>query len=115
MPALRTDDLVIPQGTTWETHWPVQNTDGTVADLTGWKVKSEVRANPSDPEVLHTWSTDVGNAIVSDGEVILTLIPEVSSAWTWREGVYDIKLYRLDGTVVRLTQGMIYVNKEVTR
>lgn len=112
---LRTDDLLIPQGTTWECHWPVQNSDGTPADLSEWSLRSQIRPAIDSSTILYTWSIADGNASIISGEVVLMLTPETTAAWDWSNAVYDIKLFKPNGTVVRLTQGKLTVSREVTR
>lgn len=111
---LREDDLLIAQGSTWGLIIPVINPDGTAADLTGWEPRAQVRKNVKDSTVLYEWSVDDGNASIEESNVILTVPAPVSSAWTWRQGAYDVEVF--NGTqVVRLTQGTIRVDPEVTR
>lgn len=113
--SLRTDSLLIPQGTTWEVRWPVQNSDGTPADLDGWSVRAQLRRSITADEPLHEWSTAVGNASIVDGHVSLRVQPSESESWAWASGVYDVELFHTDGRVVRVTQGSIRVDQEVTR
>jgi hypothetical protein len=113
--SLRTDDLVIPQGATWEIHWPVLNLDGTPTDLTTWGVRAQVRTNVSADTVLYEWNSAAANVSLLAGEVVLSVPASDSSAWPWTDGVYDVELFQSDGTVIRLTQGHIKVSKEVTR
>lgn len=109
---LRKDDLLIPQGATWEMHWPIQNTDKSDADLSGWDARSQVRASRSDDTVLHEF-----DASVSGSDVVLKVSAAESSAWDWRQGVYDVELFKDEAVVrvVRVTQGTITVDLETTR
>lgn len=113
--SLRTDDLVIPQGATWEIHWPVLNLDGTPTDLTTWSVRAQIRTNVNANTTLYEWSSAAGNVLLLSGEIVLSVPASTSSAWTWTDGVYDVELFQPDGTVIRLTQGHVTVDKEVTR
>jgi len=112
---LRTDRLIIPQGTSWEAQWPVQNEDGSVADLTGWTPRAQARTRVSSREVLHEWTSALGNINIVDNIVSMTVLPITSSTWDWREAVFDVELYHTDGRVVRISQGEIKVDPEVTR
>ena len=113
--SLRTDDLVIPQGATWEIHWPVLNLDGTPMDLTSWGVRAQIRTNVNADTVLYEWNSTAGNVSLLAGDVVLSVSASDSSAWDWSVGVYDVELFQPDGTVIRLTQGQVTVDKEVTR
>lgn len=115
MAELRTDDLLIPQGVTWEVRWPLLESDGSPVDLTGWGVRSQVRKSASSLDVLHEWSSAAGNAELVDSAVVLSVAPEVSSAWTWTAGVYDVELFHADGRVLRMTQGKVKISAEITR
>lgn len=112
---LRTDDLLIPQGASWEVRWPINNPDGTPTDLTSWTIRAQVRESVSSAVVLHEWTTALGNAMNVTNSVALTVDPAVSSAWTWTAGVFDVELVNVDGRVWRVTQGTIRVDPEVTR
>lgn len=112
---LRTDDLTIPQGTTWEVRWPVQNDDGTPADLDGWLVRAQARTSKTAPVTLHEWSNAAGNASLIDASVSLRVAPEESSAWEWSSAVFDVEIHHTDGRVARITQGRLMVDSEVTR
>ncbi len=105
--------LAIPQGTTWERRWLISDPDsGTPRDLSEWTARGQVRAAHSDDEVLHEWDDiDCG----ADGYVTVAVAPAESSAWTWRDAVYDIELVDPTGRVVRIAQGAVRVSPEVTR
>lgn len=107
---LRTDDLVIPQGATWEVRWPIVGEDGAPADLSGWEARAQARSTIPSPAVLHEFDT-----AVVDSSVALKLTPAESSAFVWTKAVYDVELFHPDGRVVRVTQGAIRIDPEVTR
>lgn len=100
-------DLYIPQGTTWSQSWQI-----THYDLTGttWTGRSQVRRHADSEIVLHDFTVSVDEAIVT-----LSVLPDISSTWTWKTGVYDVEIVAEDGRVLRLVQGGIYVSREVTR
>ena len=113
---LRTDSLVIPQGSTWGMKWPVVEVDGvTPYDLTGWSPRAQVRPSQKSATVLHEWSAALGNAEVDGHHVVLRVTPDESSSWEWSRGDFDIELTNVDGRVVRITQGQVRVDREVTR
>lgn len=113
--SLRTDNLTIPQGTTWETRWPILDSAGAPADLTGWDVRAQVRTNKFSDSTLYEWSSTIGNASVIGSEVSLRVSATESPDWNWRTGVYDVEIFHSDGRVLRVTQGEILVDIEVTR
>jgi beta-glucosidase-like glycosyl hydrolase len=111
----RTDDLLILQGTSDGFVIPVLDPDEDPADLTDWTARAQVRATRASTDILYEWSEAAGNVTVSGNEFTFTVAPEVSSAWAWRDGVYDVEAVKNTGEVVRLTQGTISVDAEVTR
>lgn len=106
---MRTDDLVILQGSTWEMHWPIIDDTGAPADLTGWAARAQVRLTRAATDVLYQF-----DATVSGSDIVLRVEADTSSAWTWSFGVYDLEIYN-DTQVVRVTQGRVTVDQEVTR
>lgn len=108
-------DLVIEQGTTWGIAFPLLDEADQPADLTGWSARAQVRTKVGDSTVLYEWSSDGGNIEVGNGRAILTVPPAVSSAWTWRKGVYDLELTSPSGDVIRPVGGGVRVDPEVTR
>lgn len=112
MPALQAD-LHIEQGTTWSRGFrpQVNGTDLLTAD---WQLRAQVRRAAASPEVLHEWSTQAGNAEVTNGVAVLLVAPEESAAWAWRSGVYDLEASH-DGLTYRLAEGRVTVSRVVTR
>lgn len=116
MPALNLD-LTVEQGTTWA-HGFIPKINGSPVLAAGWTAKAQARTAVPDPEILHEWSTDLGNASVdaTSGVVTLSIRPAESSAWAWRLAVYDLEVTSPDGaTTYRVVQGKIRVSPEVTR
>lgn len=112
---MRTDNLTIPQGTTWAARWPLQDEDGTAANIAGWDARAQARTSTAATSTLHSWTSAEGNIVLDELGVLLTVAPATSSAWVWMSAVYDIELFHTDGTVIRITQGRISVDPEVTR
>lgn len=112
---LRTDKLVIPQGATWGTRWPLRDSTGAAPSIFGWAARAQARPTVASEEILHEWNEAAGNLTVTDEGVTILVSPTTSSAWEWLSAVYDLELFHTDGTVVRLTQGSISVSPEVTR
>jgi hypothetical protein len=130
------EDLVIPQGKTWTGPiWALLTHDNTAVDLTGKTVHAQVRATVRDSVVLHEWSTELGNVEIATATVTivdeagepldittaaiaLTVRPTVSSAWSWRSGVYDVEVHNpLDPDDVWsvVDRSNVQVDPEVTR
>lgn len=113
--ATRNDSLVIQQGTTQGFLWPIVDASGNPVDVTGWTVRSQVRAIPSAEVVLHEWSNANANVTLDPSGVTLHVAPEDSFAWTWLRGVYNILLTDLDDNVYEIAQGSVSVDPSITR
>lgn len=108
MPAVKTK-LTIEQGTTWSHGWAV-TFNGAPIDAT-WTARSQVRKPITSAEVLHAFTASV----TAEGAVVIAVDPDESSAWTWRDGVYDVEVESADGIVLRVASSTVKVLPEVTR
>lgn len=109
------ETLIVRQGATFEQRWRITDpATGDPRDLSDWSARGHIRAYPSDVDTLHEW---IGSNINCDesGYVTITITPEVSTAWEWTDGVYDIELIDPIGRVARIAQGAVRVSPEVTR
>lgn len=105
-------DLVVEQGTTWSAAWQVKLDGVDLAAGDGWQARAQVRASKASPDVLHVFTAEVVGSIVR-----LSVLPDDSSAWLWRRGVYDLEIFDTStpARVVRVVEGSVLVNPEVTR
>jgi hypothetical protein len=105
-------DLTVEQGATWSTAWQVK-LDGVDLDpADGWQARSQIRAKIADTAILHQFTANLVDSVVQ-----LSVLPEESSAWTWKRGVFDVEIYDSGDPprVVRIVQGTVSVSPEVTR
>lgn len=107
--------LRIEQGTTSQYAWPVTDDDNNAIAVSGYTAKAQVRRDASDTEVLHEWNSDDDTILLQGNLVVLVTPPATSLAWTWTRGVYDILITAPDGTVSRVSEGVIVVSRSVTR
>lgn len=109
------ETLVIRQGATFERRWRItDSTSGAPRDLTAWSARGHIRAHTSDVDTLFEW---IGSGIGCDanGFVTISVTSAESTAFAWRDGVYDIELVDPTGRVARIAQGAVRVSPEVTR
>lgn len=107
--------LIVQQGTTWVRRWLITDpATGVPRDLTEWTARAQIRAYIADTTTLFEF-TGSGITCDSNGYVTLTVTPGQSSAWAWRDGVYDLELVDPTGRVARIAQGAVRVSPEVTR
>lgn len=107
--------LIIQQGTTWNRRWRITDpASGLPRDLTEWSARGHIRIHQSDVEPEFEW---IGSGIEcdADGYVTISVTPEQSSAWNWRDAYYDVELVDPAGQVVRIAQGFVRVSPEITR
>jgi hypothetical protein len=113
-------DLKIYKGMTFHRIfvWKEMN---VAVDLMGYTARLQVReTRPQTGTPLYEMSTDVGEGIVlgttpeEQGFIDVAIADDVSTAWTFRRGFYDLELY-IDSTVYRLLEGRFIVDAEVTK
>lgn len=110
---VRRDNLLIYQGDDRPFTWDLRDTEGDPLDTDGYKVIAQVRARESSPVVLHEWSTELGNAVITASTVLLKV--DDSETWAWRTGVYDLHLTAPNGSTEVVAAGSVYVLPGVTR
>lgn len=109
MPALKLD-LTIEQGSTYSHGWLV-TFNGDAIDET-WSARGQIREKVAAEDVLHEFEPTVN----ADGSVVVGVDADVSSAWDWRRGVYDIEVVNPDESIVlRISEGKVSIDPEVTR
>ena len=87
-------------------------------DLTGAKLRLQVREKVAAATVLLELTTENGGIVVTDavnGYYTLSLSAAQTAAQTWKKGVGDLEVEFLDGTVKRLWRATFVVDAEATR
>jgi hypothetical protein len=110
----RVVNLVIDQGSRWQAviDAPVE----WLPTLAGYDARGTVRASRSlGGAAVLADLTPYLTVNEADSVVEVDIPANVSAAWTWTEGVYDLELFDSDPEHdVRFLQGKIKVDKEVT-
>lgn len=112
--------IIVEQGSTWRVALTVYDESGAPVDLTGYTARMQVRETLDAAEPLLTLTTPETSpgGITIDGpagRLTLLIADEMSTAWAWTFGVYDLELASPDGDVDRLLKGEFEVDREVTR
>jgi hypothetical protein len=103
--------LTVDQGSRLLHVWDV-----TGQDLTGWSARGMVRPDKVSSAVNADWSSYLTvNAV--NHQVVLLVTGDVTSAYTWDVGRYDIEIYKVGDPTspIRISQGEVRLDREVTR
>lgn len=104
-------NLSIDQGTTFSVDFTVNNSDSTVADLTGFTGAGQIRKHYTS-----NTATAFTVNVYANGIVRASLTASNTAALTEGRYVYDIELTNTsDSTVTRLVEGVVTINPQVTR
>ena len=111
-------DFTIYQGANHSFQVPYKNADGSVFDFTGYTAKLQVRKTVSAPDVLIELvsPTDIVFNIPL-GKISISFLPEKTTplANTKQTLVYDLEVTNGVTNVLRIIEGTITINPEVTR
>lgn len=108
-------NLRIEQGASYGVRFTWQNDDKTPVDITDYVPQIQFRNEKDSDEILY--DSSIGDDIDLDGPngIINFNIPTaVTTLFTFDNCLYDLELTK-DGETVRLVEGRVYLNKEVTR
>jgi hypothetical protein len=121
--------FTIEQGSTVNFEIQYKDSTGTPVDLTGYHGKMMIRSNYADntPTTYATLSSSLapdgtglnfsgsnGTTPPTSGSIGIIISAASSSAFTFDTAKYDLEIYS-GSTVTRLLEGMIKLDKEVTR
>jgi len=104
-------NIFIDQGTTFSLSLAVNDQNGDLKDLTGYTVAAQMRRS------YYTNTSINFTAAVSlpeDGEVTISLTAVQTSAIKAGRYVYDIEITG-DGETLRVLEGIVVINPEVTK
>jgi len=104
-------NIFIDQGTTFSLSLAVNDQNGDLKDLTGYTVAAQMRRS------YYTTTSTSFTAVVSlpeDGEVTISLTAVQTSAIKAGRYVYDIEITG-DGETLRVLEGIVVINPEVTK
>lgn len=113
----------IPQGSDWGRFWPLLDATGqAVTDFSGWSALAQVRATVDAPDPpLFSWQTDPdtdafpGTAAFGNGGITLAHKGADSLPWSWRLGVWDLRVTNSSGQIAYTARGRVMVIPAVTR
>lgn len=109
--------LTIYQGASFSQNMIWQDQEEEPIDLTGYTARMMARASLGATSPFISLTTENGGITLGgdEGTILLAMTAAQTEALTESVGLYDLELVAPGGGVVRLLQGNITVNKEVTR
>ena len=111
-------DTIIEQGATFSRVFTYQNNAGDAISLTGYTPRMQVRASLEAADTIFDLTDGDGVEVTdgANGEVTVTIpATDTASLTPGDRLVYDLELENGSGTVIRLVQGILTVDGEVTR
>jgi len=115
-------DFIGKQGATWSLVITVKDKDGNPVDLTGYLVRGQVRKSH---KATTAWNFDCSIVDAQGGKILVMMDAEDTASIPVGDSsdpksanntyVYDIELESPQGQVVRILEGKIYVDPEVTK
>lgn len=94
---------------------PAPSSDYIAVNLTGWAARMQARRTVGDDTVLFELTSGNGGIVLGNGTIDVRISAQETSAYAWKNGVWDLELIAPDGTVTRLLEGGVSVSPEVTR
>lgn len=114
-------NLIVGQGQTnsFAVAWWPNGKDEPPQDFTGWTARMQARRRPGMADAWFTVSTEGGDGsieLTSEGQIFVTINPEVTSRWgtSNKDGTWDLELVDPDGVVITFARGDISVELETT-
>jgi len=104
-------NIYIDQGTTFSLSLAVNDQSGDLKDLTGYTVAAQMRKSYSSTTSTNFTATV---SLPEDGEVTISLTATQTSAIKAGRYVYDIEITG-DGETLRVLEGIVVINPEVTK
>lgn len=119
MPAAKLN-LSIEQGATWRHCLALKAGPGATApalDLTGYLARLQLRSELSSVTVLLDLSSSNGRISITPlaGQLDLYISATDTAALDFDRAVYDLEIESTGGEVTRVLQGVITLNRQVTR
>ena len=104
-------NLSVDQGASYQTSVAVKDANDNVADLTGWTGAGQLRKHYSSSN-----STSFGVAVdANSGIVMLSLTANQTGSLLGGRYVYDVELTDGANNILRIVEGIVSVNPQVTK
>lgn len=110
-------NIRVPQGTTYRHEFSYVDEAGAAVDLTNYTARCQFRETLESTTPFFDATTANGKIEITPltGLIVLEVPHEDSSAFTILKGFYDIEIIAPNSDVIRVVQGRVTVDREVTR
>lgn len=102
-------NLVVDQGTTFASSIELLDQNDEAIDVTGYSARGQIRKHFTSTNSV-SFTTGLSN-----GSLVISLTANQTANMTFGRYVYDVELIDINGTVVRILEGIVTVTPEVTR
>jgi hypothetical protein len=106
------------QGSTFSQTIIVRDVNGNLIDLTGYSTRAKIKANYSTGTSLVDITTSIQSGTTGDGyvsgKVELSLTSTQTAALATNDWRYDVEVYS-GINVIRVQQGLVRINPEITK
>lgn len=103
-------NIVIDQGTTFNTTYTIHNNADEPIDFTGYTANSQIRKSYSSSNAI-TFAVTLNTV----GEVLLSMNAATSGTITAGRYVYDVEVQDNTGVRSRIVEGIVTVTPQVTK
>ena len=104
-------NLLLDQGSTFSTTITLTDENGDPLDLTGYSGRAQIRKHSSS-NTAYDFTVDLAN---TTGEVTLSMSANGTAAIPGGRYLYDVELIDHSNNVVRILEGIISVDPEITK
>lgn len=109
-----TRDFTIYQGSEFEVDIDYQE-EGVDFDLSGYTAQLQIRLKDSSTSTIYDTDDDVDSITISGNTVSIRIPAASTAAFTFRRAHYDLEITSDANKTYRILQGVMTLNKEITR
>lgn len=103
-------NIVVDQGTSFNTTISMYADDGSVLNLTGYTCSSKIKKSYTSINSISFATSISGN----DGIITLSLTPEQTANVSYGRYLYDVELIDSSNNVTRVIEGIVTITPQVT-
>ena len=93
------------------------DSDGVAYDLTNYTAAMKIKTLKSGGTEIASWTSAAGDLVITavSGSIVINVAAAATAALDFVSAFYDLELtHGVSGTVTRLLEGRVFLNKEVT-